>query len=201
MQHIIRILAASRFAWSTRRDLLLEILALRHQLAVRARPNRRLRLSDRLLWLTLRRVWPRWRDALVLVQPATVDRWHRARFACRWWRRSRRPGTIAHRFDVSRSDWAPGWGKSALGRAANSRRTAQARSRRFRTHSVALPARPAEETVTDLAHIHRESARPVRMRYPSALTVCVLRWPRRCVAWCVSANFVGPAALGQAMRV
>src|SRR5678816_1695870 len=91
MQRLIRALAAIRFAWSTRRDLL-EILALRHQLAVRARPNRRLHASDRLLWLTLRRVWPRWRDALVLVQPATVDRWQRARFVRRWWRRSRRPG-------------------------------------------------------------------------------------------------------------
>jgi len=91
MQRLIRALAAIRFAWSTRRDLL-EILALRHQLAVRARPNRRLHASDRLLWLTLRRVWPRWRDALVLVQPATVDRWKRARFVRRWWRRSRRPG-------------------------------------------------------------------------------------------------------------
>ena len=45
MQHVIRTLAAIRFALSTRRDLLLEILAPRHQLAVRARPNRR---SDRL---------------------------------------------------------------------------------------------------------------------------------------------------------
>jgi putative transposase len=92
MQHVIRTLAAIRFALSTRRDLLLEILALRHQLAVRARLNRRFRPSDRLLWLILRRVWPRWREALVLVQPATVDRWHRARFVRRWWRRSRRPG-------------------------------------------------------------------------------------------------------------
>ena len=92
MQPVIQTLAAIRFALSTRRDVLLEILALRHQLAVRARPNRRFRSSDRLLWLILRRVWPRWRDALVLVQPATVDRWHRARFVRRWWRRSRRPG-------------------------------------------------------------------------------------------------------------
>jgi hypothetical protein len=37
-------------------------------------------------------VWPRWRVALVLIQPATVDRWHRARVVRRWWRRSRRPG-------------------------------------------------------------------------------------------------------------
>ena len=92
MHHVVRTLAAIRFALSTRRDLLLEMLALRHQLAVLARSNRRFRPSDRLLWLILRRVWPRWRDALVLVQPATVDRWHRDRFVRRWWRRSRRPG-------------------------------------------------------------------------------------------------------------
>ena len=42
-------------------------------------------------------------------------------------------------------------------------RTAQARSRRLRTLGVALPARTAEETVTDLAHIYCESGRPVRM--------------------------------------
>jgi hypothetical protein len=91
MQYVIRTLAAIRLALSTRRDLL-EILALRHQLAVRARPNRGFRPSDRLLWPILRRVWPQWRDALVLVQPATVERWHRDRFVRRWWRPSRRPG-------------------------------------------------------------------------------------------------------------
>ena len=63
---------------------------LRHQLAVLARSNRRFRPSDRLLWLILRRVWRG--GALVMIQPATVDRWHRDRFVRRWWRRSRRPG-------------------------------------------------------------------------------------------------------------
>jgi len=92
MQHVVRTLAAIRFALSTRRDLLLEMLALRHQLAVVTRSNRRFRPSDRLALLILRRVWPRWRDALVLVQPATVDRWHRDRFVRWWWCRSRRPG-------------------------------------------------------------------------------------------------------------
>src|SRR5712691_10125710 len=85
MLHVPRTVAAIRFAWSTRRDLLLESLALRHQLGVLARSNRRFRPADRLLWLILRRVWPRWRDVLVLVQPATVDRWHREGFY-RWWR-------------------------------------------------------------------------------------------------------------------
>ena len=83
---------AVRSAWATRRDLLLETLALRHQLSVLARSNRCFRPSDRLLWLLLRWLWPRWREALVLVQPATVDRWHREGLRRCWRRRSRRPG-------------------------------------------------------------------------------------------------------------
>ena len=83
-----------RFSLSTRRDLLLlEILALRHQLGILGRSDRRFRPSDRLLWVCLRRFWPRWREALVLVQAATVARWHRAGFRGCWRRRSRRrPG-------------------------------------------------------------------------------------------------------------
>jgi hypothetical protein len=83
---------AVRSASSTRGDLLLESLALRHQLSVLARSNRRFRPSDRLLWLLLRWLWPRWREALVLVQPATVDRWHRAGLRRCWRGFLRRPG-------------------------------------------------------------------------------------------------------------
>jgi hypothetical protein len=141
-------------------------------LAVRARPNRRFRPSDRLLWLILRRVWPRWRDALVLVQPATVDRWHRARFVRRWWRPSRRPGRP--RIDSTCRDLIGRLAdENRLGRAAHSRRTAQARTRGLRAHRVALPGRTAEQTVTDLAHIYCESPWPVRMRPPNAVTGCV----------------------------
>jgi hypothetical protein len=78
-------------AQATRLDLVLETLALRHQLAVLARSNRRFRPTDRLLWLLLRWLWPRWREALVLVQPATVDRWYRGVRRC-WRCRARRPG-------------------------------------------------------------------------------------------------------------
>ena len=60
------LLAAIRFSLCTRAELEIEILALRHQLAVlqHAAP-RRLRLSraDRLLWVLLSRVWRRWRNA------------------------------------------------------------------------------------------------------------------------------------------
>jgi hypothetical protein len=92
MRDVSRSCAAVRSTSSTRTDLLLETLALRHQLIVLARSNRRFRPSDRLLWLLLRWLWPRWRETLVLLQPATVDRWHRAGLRRCWRRRSRRPG-------------------------------------------------------------------------------------------------------------
>ena len=50
-----------------------------------------------------------------------------------------------------------------MGRSADSRRVTQARDRRLRTHRVAVPARPAEGTVTDLADIPRESSRSVHV--------------------------------------
>jgi hypothetical protein len=51
-----------------------EILALRHQLAVLPRPKKRvsLRASDRLLFVILSRFWKHWRSALVIVKPETV---------------------------------------------------------------------------------------------------------------------------------
>jgi hypothetical protein len=59
-----------------RRDLVLENLALREQLGVlkRKHPQPRLAASDRLFWVVLRRRWPEWKRALILVQPETVVR-------------------------------------------------------------------------------------------------------------------------------
>ena len=68
------------------RHVVLENLALRHQLAVYkksvARP--RVRRSDRLFWVALSRVWAGWRQALVIVSPNTVLRWQRRRFCEHW---------------------------------------------------------------------------------------------------------------------
>ena len=68
----------------------LEVIALRHQLAVlrRQRPGRaRLFAIDRLLWVWLYRVRPRCLDLMVLVKPATVVQWHRQGFRLYWrWR-------------------------------------------------------------------------------------------------------------------
>jgi transposase InsO family protein len=76
----------------SRRDLLLENLALRQQLAVlkKRHPQPRFVALDKLFWMMLRRFCPGWKQALVLVQPETVVRWHRAGFKLYWTWLSRR---------------------------------------------------------------------------------------------------------------
>jgi putative transposase len=70
----------------SRRSLLLEDLALRQQLGVfkRKLPQPRFSAGDKLFWAILRRCWPEWQRALVLIQPETVVRWHRAGFKLYW---------------------------------------------------------------------------------------------------------------------
>ncbi|MBW1694450.1 MAG: hypothetical protein JRJ41_09890 [Deltaproteobacteria bacterium] len=60
-------------------DLALENLALRQQLAIwkcqKKRPQ--IRTKDRLFWIILSRFWSNWRQALIVVKPETVVRWHK----------------------------------------------------------------------------------------------------------------------------
>jgi hypothetical protein len=65
---------------------MLEHFALRQQLAVlkRKHPTASLRPLDKLFWVVARRFWSRWKEMLVLVQPETVARWHRAGFKGYW---------------------------------------------------------------------------------------------------------------------
>src|SRR5437870_12326140 len=75
------------------RQVALENLALRHQLAVYKKMVKRPKLLglDRLFWVALSRVWAGWRQALVIVSPNTVLRWQRRRFREYWARLSARP--------------------------------------------------------------------------------------------------------------
>jgi transposase InsO family protein len=98
----------------TQRSLVLENLALRHQLVVLQRtvPRPRLRTADRLFWVLLSRLWAGWNDAISVVQPATVIRWQRTAFQLFWTWKSRRPcrppgGRSADPTDVPRE---PLWG-------------------------------------------------------------------------------------------
>jgi putative transposase len=79
----------------TRRELALENLALRQQVAVwKARqPRPRLTEMDRLFWVLLSRLWTRWRHSLQVVRPETVVGWHRQGFRRYWaWKSRRRSG-------------------------------------------------------------------------------------------------------------
>jgi hypothetical protein len=88
--HVLRLLP---FLVGDHRQLALENLALRQQLAVyrRTMPRPKLRTTDRLFWAGLVRIWTGWRQALLIVSPDTVLRWQRRRFREYWTRLSRRP--------------------------------------------------------------------------------------------------------------
>jgi putative transposase len=88
--HLFRLLP---FLCGAHRQLAIENLALRHQLSVYKRTMTRptLRTTDRLFWVGLARVWAGWRQALIIVTPDTVLRWHRRRFRDYWAKLSRRP--------------------------------------------------------------------------------------------------------------
>ena len=71
---IMILVATLRETFLSRASLHLENLALRQQVAILKRERRRpwLQTLDRLFWVILSRLWPLWREALVIVRPETV---------------------------------------------------------------------------------------------------------------------------------
>jgi putative transposase len=81
---------AALVAWLRLRSALaLENAALKQQLAMYERRQPNIRDSDRLFWVLLVRLFPRWREALVVVRPETVVRWHRGGWRRYWTWKSR----------------------------------------------------------------------------------------------------------------
>src|SRR5215813_11042902 len=79
----------------TRARLEAEIIVLRHQLNVlrrRVPPKPRLAVADRLLFVWLYRLFPSVLNAIAIVQPETIVRWHRAGFRLYWRWKSRSRG-------------------------------------------------------------------------------------------------------------
>ena len=117
LDFLLAVLAAVRVFVRNRSDIPLEVLALRQQVAVlkRQRPRPTLTRLDRFFWTTLRHLWPRWSEVLLIVKPETVVRWHRAGFRLYWrWRSRQRGGrpriseemrTLIRRLAAENADW------------------------------------------------------------------------------------------------
>ena len=97
LQIVKWLLAYLRSWFRSRNELAMENLALRQQLAAFKLKNPRPSLSDtdRAFWVLLRRLWPNWSNALIVVTPDAVVRWHRKGFRHYWnalSRKGRKPG-------------------------------------------------------------------------------------------------------------
>ena len=79
---LVFLLGLFRLVWligKGHRGVVMENLALRQQLSIYKRNQKRPRLvgRDRFFWLALSTVWKDWRRALFVVHPDTVVRWQR----------------------------------------------------------------------------------------------------------------------------
>ena len=101
------------------RQLIIENLVLRQQLAIMRKSIKRpkIRKRDRLFWVLLSRFWKGWQDALIVVKPETVIRWHRKGFKLYWTLKSRKralgrppinPGIRKLVIDIAKAN--PLWG-------------------------------------------------------------------------------------------
>ncbi len=88
------LLGTLRAVMRCQRDLVIENLALRQQLAVLKHRHSRPRLTDadRVFWVVLSQIWAGWRETLHVVRPGTIVRWHRQGFRYYWHWKSRRRG-------------------------------------------------------------------------------------------------------------
>jgi hypothetical protein len=110
------------------RQVALENLALRHQLAVYKRMVNRPKLlsSDRLFWVALSRVWAGWKQSLVIVTVAAPP----LPRVLGQTLRSPRGGPPTRKPPAQGSRRTDGSGQSSVGRASNPWRTAEAGNRR-----------------------------------------------------------------------
>src|SRR3989454_3393627 len=180
--HVLRVLP---FLFGGHRQLAVENLALRQQLAVykRTTPRPKLRTTDRLFWIGLARVGAGWRQPLVIVTADTVLRWSAAPLPrvleqALWPLDRRSPGRPRRDQDF---DHPHGHRKPPLGRPTNPWRAPEARYRRRRANRLPADAEAASPAVSDVADVprqpcprlgrprflhgsHRALARPLRSR-------------------------------------
>ena len=124
MSSVISATLAYLASWfQSRHAMQLEILALRHQLAIYQNSVKRPQLqpADRFFWAWFSRLWSGWQHTLEIVQPRTVLAWQKKRFRD-YWRclsQSSKPGrpTISKEvIDLIRDMWRsnPTWGSPRI---------------------------------------------------------------------------------------
>jgi len=99
---ITLVVRALQVALRSRSSLVLENIALRQQVGVltRRRPRPPLDNADRAFWVAMRGAWRNWAQALLIVEPDTVVKWHRELFRRYWtWLSRRRAGPGRPRVD------------------------------------------------------------------------------------------------------
>ena len=120
---LVCMVALLSVGFKQRRELAIENLVLRQQLALFNRNHKRLRprRRDRLFWVWMSRIWEQWRESLIVVKPDTVVRWHRRGFALYWTWLSRRnpvgrPGSSREIRDLIRkiASANPLWGSPRI---------------------------------------------------------------------------------------
>ena len=84
---LTKLLLVARSQWKSRASLEAENLVLRQQVIVLSRKSRsrvRLRNIDRLIFVWLFRFFPAILNAITVVKPETVIRWHQRGFRAYW---------------------------------------------------------------------------------------------------------------------
>src|SRR5580704_12473358 len=143
----------------TKARLEAEIIMLRHQLNVlrqRVPSKPKLMVADRLLFVWLYRLLPSVLNAVTIIQPETIIRWHRTGFRL-YWRWSLSVGSAA----VNRGDPAPDPGdepgQSAVGCAPHPWRTAEARDRGRTVDRRQVHGEEWARAVAELEDFHSQS--------------------------------------------
>ena len=98
----LKMMAEFMICWFRgRRDLALENMALRQQLAVLQRNTKRPRFTDgdRLFWVLYSKVADGWQKVLLIARPRTIHDWQKNRFKKFWARKCRRKGPGRPRID------------------------------------------------------------------------------------------------------
>ena len=91
LKSIILLIRAIASAFRSQQILALENLLLRQQLIVLQRKYKRplFQISDRVLIVWISSIYPQWKEALLIVKPETVIRWHKLGFKLFWRWKSR----------------------------------------------------------------------------------------------------------------